>query len=243
MTTISKSFTAKGVSDPLPMKAGQSFTYSLSGTYSATLLLERSFTGGQSWEESDVTASTANATVSGTKLIDRDCWVRWRCTVRASGTAVTSLADVSTESLQTVKAADGASVIETTEAGQSITGTLSVSGLATLAAGLTLSGIEDSITATASGNQATAFALSATKLIHRVTVVGTDADSVALPAATLGAVHLITNADAGQDIQVFGTTPDTINGVATATGVAQGEGVTALYICVAAGKWVRLLSA
>ena len=47
--------------------------------------------------------------------------------------------------------------------------------------------------------------------------------------------------------QVFGSDADTINGVATATGVAQASGTTALYVLMGyasgAGDWRRILSA
>ncbi len=83
-----------------------------------------------------------------------------------------------------------------------------------------------------------------------VTVVATDDDSVKLPYAYPGAVCAIWNADSAQDTTVYGRGTDTINSVATATGVSQGEGTKALYIGVAgtgdgtdAGNWMRILSA
>jgi hypothetical protein len=105
-------------------------------------------------------------------------------------------------------------------------------------------GIETGLTAAAGGTQAGALALDGSKTVHVVTVVATDADSVKLPLALgQGAVHYIHNADAGQDIQVFGSGTDTINGVATATGVAIGEGKGGTFVDYAAGKWFMLLGA
>jgi hypothetical protein len=109
---------------------------------------------------------------------------------------------------------------------------------------LSLGAIETGLTAHAGGTQAAALALSASKMIHNVTIVGTDADSVKLPASVgLGAVHIVMNSDAAQDIQVFGSGTDTINAVATATGVAIGEGKSAIFVDYAAGKWFMILSA
>lgn len=109
---------------------------------------------------------------------------------------------------------------------------------------LNLGGIEDSITAAAGGTQAGALALSTSKAVHRVTIVGSANDSVKLPLATgSGATHFIMNSAAANSLQVFGSGTDTINDVATATGVAQAAGKGAWYVDVAAGKWYRSLGA
>jgi hypothetical protein len=47
-------------------------------------------------------------------------------------------------------------------------------------------------------------------------------------------------------MQVYGSGTDTINGVVTATGVAQAAGKTGIYVATttgAAAAWFRLLSA
>lgn len=104
--------------------------------------------------------------------------------------------------------------------------------------------IETGLTAHAGGTQAAGLALDGSKTVHVVTVVGTDADSVLLPLALgQGAVHWIHNADAAQSLQVFGSGTDTINAVATATGVAVGAGKAAAFVDYAAGKWFMLLGA
>ena len=97
------------------------------------------------------------------------------------------------------------------------------------------------ITAYAGGGQTSATQLTAG--INHVTVVATAADSVKLPKSTLGAVCIVTNGAASNSMQVFGYGTDTINDVATATGVAQAAGKTALYVCPVVGKWYRILSA
>lgn len=95
---------------------------------------------------------------------------------------------------------------------------------------------EDSITAFATGGQASATALSATKSYHRVTTVVTPADSVKLPAATVGQEHYVRN-DGAAAMQVYGQATETINGVASATGISQGVGMGVWYVCTTAGAW------
>lgn len=101
----------------------------------------------------------------------------------------------------------------------------------------------DGITAVASGGQTNATLLTST--YNNVTVVATAADSVKLPLGAAGMSVYIRNS-AANSLQVFGSGTDTINAVATATGVAQATTVSALYFCTSsapAAKWFRVLSA
>lgn len=102
----------------------------------------------------------------------------------------------------------------------------------------TLDSVSTGLTAHAGGGQTSALALTST--VNIVTVVGTAADSVKLPATsanTVGRQIWITNTSA-TSLQAFGAGTDTINGVATATGVAVAAGKTAMLVCNAAGTWV-----
>jgi len=99
---------------------------------------------------------------------------------------------------------------------------------------------ENGITATAGGTKATARLLKAT--INQLSVVATNTDSVKLPANPQpGNVVFIAN-DGAAVAQVFGSNNDTIDGVATATGVALTNATRCFYICasVTAGvaNWV-----
>lgn len=99
------------------------------------------------------------------------------------------------------------------------------------------------ITATAAGTQANAALLTGT--FCEVTTVATANDSVRLPLGAPGLWVAVRNSGAAS-MQVYGSGTDTINGVATATGVAQANGASALYFCVSAApaaKWFRVLSA
>lgn len=99
----------------------------------------------------------------------------------------------------------------------------------------------DALTAYAGGGQTNALQL--TKGVNRVSTVATAADSVKLPASAAGMIVIVINGAASNSMQVFGAGTDTINDVATATGVAQAAGKSALYACPVAGKWYRILSA
>lgn len=109
---------------------------------------------------------------------------------------------------------------------------------------LKLSGIETGITAHAGGTQAAALALSATKSIHNVTIVGSANDSIVLPASTGGgAVHWVKNSAAANSLQLFGLAADTIDGVTASTGVAVAAGKSRLVVDAASGAWQSLLGA
>lgn len=98
----------------------------------------------------------------------------------------------------------------------------------------------DAITAFAGGGQTNATALPAS--FNRVATVATANDSVKLPASVAGRSVYVVNGSANS-MQVFGAGTDTIDDVATATGVAQAAGKSATYFCPVAGKWYRVLSA
>ncbi len=121
---------------------------------------------------------------------------------------------------------------------------------------LTGTNFEDNITAFAGGGQASAYQLSGQ--MSRITTVASGADSVALPKAilvgigdsrpgALGFLAFVRN-DGANAMQVFGATPDTINGAATGTGVSVGAGKSALFwlhsiSAAGVGSWLMLLSA
>ena len=126
-----------------------------------------------------------------------------------------------------------------------------------LQSGIALQKISDMIgsgatdlVAKAGGTKAAATPVTATNV--RVATVANAADSILLPLGYVGLEICIANAG-NNSMQVFGNTNDTINDVVTATGVAQANGVTAIYRClqttgsVAAGtyvaQWYRVLSA
>ncbi len=102
---------------------------------------------------------------------------------------------------------------------------------------LTRGTTENALTAHAGGGQASALALSATSTYHRISTVATAGDSVRLPTSVAGQEHFLKN-DGVASMQVYGASTDTVNGVATATGVPQAPGVGAWYVCTVAGNWL-----
>ncbi len=91
-----------------------------------------------------------------------------------------------------------------------------------------------SLTAHAGGTQAAALALASG--VNSVDTVGTIADSVKLPASVAGGFCIVIN-DAALSLQIFGASTDTIDDVATATGISMPGKSTLLFGCPVAGKW------
>ena len=97
-----------------------------------------------------------------------------------------------------------------------------------------LESAQDNITATAGGGQAAAFQINTQTA--RITTVATAGDSVMLPPSAPGLEILVINHGANP-MQVFGQSPDTIDDVATGTGVSQMQNSFVLYSCASVGKW------
>lgn len=100
--------------------------------------------------------------------------------------------------------------------------------------------IETGITATAGGVQATAYQL--TKSLNLLATVATNADAVALPTDRQVGDEIVIVNDGAANAQVFGAGTDTIDGVATATGVVLTTAKRCSYYCgsISAGvaAWV-----
>ncbi len=89
--------------------------------------------------------------------------------------------------------------------------------------------------AAAGSAQGTATAL--TTMVNRVSsATAGSAFGVRLPTAAPGMSITVIN-KATTAIQVYGGGTDTINGIATATGISQGINTAAAYICNVAGNW------
>lgn len=101
---------------------------------------------------------------------------------------------------------------------------------------LLVSPAQTGIVAHAGGGQAAATQLSYE--VNNVTVVATAADSVKLPATLVsGGLTVIVMNNGANAMQVFGFGTDTINDVATATGVSQAAGTVEMYTSPALGVW------
>lgn len=101
------------------------------------------------------------------------------------------------------------------------------------------------LTALAGGAKTGATPLTATH--NNVATVASAADSVLLPPGEIGMFVFVRNS-AANAMQVFGANSDTINGVATATGVSHPATTGAIYFCAAkssagVASWFRILGA
>lgn len=141
MATVSASFTATGNGTAFSVRVGDKFTYSVSGTFVATVVLEKSETAGSSWA---TVINTATAADSGTlvaegKTVGAHVQYRYRCSAFTSGTAVCALADA-TQTIQEFKDQNGTVIFRLTEAGVEVPGTLAVTGAATVGGTLGVTG-------------------------------------------------------------------------------------------------------
>lgn len=107
-------------------------------------------------------------------------------------------------------------------------------GLSFNAGGFPLSSVSNGLTAHAGGGQGSALPLVSS--LNRITTVATVGDSVALPASVAGLSITVIN-NGANTMQVFGAGTDTINGVATATGVPHLPNSAVIYYCAVAGLW------
>jgi hypothetical protein len=95
MGLISKSFTALENGGAISVQNKGVLNYSVSGTFSGTVVLQKSTNGGLTWES----VLSATASTSGSIFVENmggnQASFRFVCTVFSSGTIVTSLYDVS----------------------------------------------------------------------------------------------------------------------------------------------------
>lgn len=96
MKTISNSFGAVGVGPSFYVKNGDSIDYEVSGTFSATLILERSDTNGNTWERVKQVSAAESGRIDVNFKGARAGLYRFQCRTYASGTAITHISSVDT---------------------------------------------------------------------------------------------------------------------------------------------------
>src|SRR5665213_1954998 len=92
--------------------------------------------------------------------------------------------------------------------------------------GVTFSSVAPAVTAYAGGGQTSAVPLLAT--FNNITTVANAADSVKLLPSVVGLTQIVSNQGA-HAVQVFGSGTDTINSVATGTGISVPVGAIATF--------------
>lgn len=101
-------------------------------------------------------------------------------------------------------------------------------------AGLLYESASDNITAATTQTQAAATPM--TSECNRVTTVASSGNGVMLPPSAAGLTVLVVNHGVNP-MQVYGAGTDTIDDVATATGVSQMQGSVCIYSCYTGGAW------
>lgn len=101
-------------------------------------------------------------------------------------------------------------------------------------------GTKTAITASTTDTQAAATQLNVG--VNNVTVSAADTDAVKLPYAIKGRVVFVQNSDALQDIKIYPSTGDSINGgtVNAADTTALGQGVGRMYVAISDTDWLWL---
>ena len=93
MPLITKAYTATGSGEPLPVKAGDTVAYTVTGGATATWLLERSLDGGTSWQTVDSgsgATSISRRLLNPASLNSRKVLYRSTCSAYTSGTMTTT---------------------------------------------------------------------------------------------------------------------------------------------------------
>lgn len=135
MTTVTKSFTALGLSAEFSIKPGESADYSVTGTFVGFVTLERQRRPGV-WERISPRVADTGFTGSVINEGKRDERYRFRAEdtdgeTAFSGTAVATIADATgAAALFEVKDKSGNVVFRVDDAGAALTGALAVSGAA-----------------------------------------------------------------------------------------------------------------
>lgn len=92
--TVSKSFTATGAGTAIAVLNGDSYTYSVSGTFVGSVVLEKSSNGGQSWKIITTYSAPQSSITKNPEGLDAGVTAyRFRCSAYTSGTIVTSIAN------------------------------------------------------------------------------------------------------------------------------------------------------
>lgn len=115
------------------------------------------------------------------------------------------------------------------------TSNVSITGGSITLTGYLTQAVADNVSAHAGGGQGAATALTAQ--INRITTVATAGDSVKLPASAVG-LEIVAANNGANPMQVYGAGSDTINGVASATGVSQMPNSVVTYVCTTSGAWL-----
>ena len=97
MAIISDSFTAIGAGASILLNKGESFDFSVAGTFVGTVVIEYSHTGGQTWVFVEEISAVDSGNIKAVTSAVKNARYSFRCSAFTSGTIVTTLSDVSDE--------------------------------------------------------------------------------------------------------------------------------------------------
>lgn len=141
MATVSASFTGTTAGGVLSVKHLDKITYTVSGTFVGTWVLERSQDNGISYEA--MVSGTGSATALPHEVITKNSQpadYRFRCSAFTSGTIVTSFSDATSPIVSELKDSNGNVVLQITEGGVIVPGTIAVTGTSAFTGAVTMAG-------------------------------------------------------------------------------------------------------
>lgn len=134
MTTVTQAFTATGNGNGLLVRTDQSYTYTVTGTFVATWVVESTKDGFNYVQVATGTGTQTAVTVQVNEPNSGNLNVRFRCSAFTSGTITTVLADQADITIGTeIEDGDGIVQLRVKDGGVDVLGTLDVTGLTTLA--------------------------------------------------------------------------------------------------------------
>lgn len=143
MTTVSSTFGAAGSSAQLSIKRNENVEYSLSGSATATVLLEVDRSGGGAWETVATLDASTNPSGTYDHIGDR-AKIRMTCSSYTGGTVTYSFNDVDVAGVEVITDPYGEVLATPKESGLDFTaGKLSVAGTPVTATGAEINVLDD----------------------------------------------------------------------------------------------------
>jgi len=116
MSQVDKSFSAVGSGTNISVANGAQFTYSVSGTFSGTIVLERANKGSTNYAPVLTFTAAGSGLIQAPGVNQGQSSYRFRCSVYSSGTIVTQLLNVD-KPIQEFFGEDGSSLFKVTSGG------------------------------------------------------------------------------------------------------------------------------
>jgi hypothetical protein len=123
--SVSDAFTATGNGTVIIIRQDEKFTYTVTGSFVGTYVIEESEDGGITWTQIATGTTTASATtVTHHSKRGTSAQTRSRCSAYTSGTMTVALAELTTEVISEFRDKSGSQVLSVTEGGLNVTGNI-----------------------------------------------------------------------------------------------------------------------